>query len=854
MKRILFLCLILVLNFSNAQTLGESVSYRHYKAKSANTLTNFAVQGDLSLLQANRNILYKYQTNGWHFIRCTPTTVARMMETGAIQQLYFDPAQPYQLNDTMRIVQNVDSVHQGSSPLLQAYTGKGVILGYIDSGIDFNHEDFKNEDGTSRVLFYWDHTLAFDAERTPEKYGYGQVWTNSDIDAGICLSGDASAHGTTVAGTGSGNGRATGAHKGVAPETDIIMVESNFGLANWTLTIADAVHFIFSMADSLGKPAVVNASLGTYLGSHDGTDPAAMVIDSLLNDKRGRIMVSAAGNSGNQGKYHLKSAVEADTSFTWFEVNMASGFDVPATYFDLWADTADFKDVWFAFGADKVSPSFNFRGRTEFYNIEAILGTTVFDTIWVGGSAISPVEFTAEEINGVYHLEMAMLDMDSVAYYYRFETTGAGKFDLWSGAWLGGANIVSTGLPSPIEFPSILNYMFPDTLSTTVSSWTCSPNVVTVGNFKNQHDYIDYTGATYVLTGGPAGKLSVNSSKGPNRVGHIKPDVAATGDGIMSACPSWLSASLIVSNPSMMAVGGKHVRNGGTSMASPVIAGIAALYLEKCPTSTYQDFIDDLHSLAYEDMFSVSTPNNAYGYGKVNAFEMLKSTSFDVTIVGDTLICDEPELFNLTEGPFDQYLWYDGSTSTEILVDETAEVFVEVKNEQGCKSHSDTIYVIKGTLPITPLINVIGGGLVATPADSFIWYYNGGSIEGSNSQFYNPDSTGSYMVQVFSPEGCSYFSPEVYVDLSSIHELSQNEFVIFPNPFVDEVRIIKGNYTNVDVIITNISGKIIYQNMDIPDDSLFLTIDLSEIANGVYVLAIFYDSNFSSYKLIKQKQ
>lgn len=153
MKRILFLFLIFVLNFSNAQTLGESVSYRQYKAKSANTLTNFAVQGDLSLLQANPNILYKYQTNGWHFIRCTPTTVTRMMETGAIQQLYFDPAQPYQLNDTMRIVQNVDSVHQGFSPLSQAYTGSGVILGYIDSGIDFTHEDFKNEDGTSRVYF-----------------------------------------------------------------------------------------------------------------------------------------------------------------------------------------------------------------------------------------------------------------------------------------------------------------------------------------------------------------------------------------------------------------------------------------------------------------------------------------------------------------------------------------------------------------------------------------------------------------------------------------------------------------------------------------------------------------------------
>ena len=494
MRVYLLFIVFLFVPFVHSQNVGESISYRYYKKEASGTIINFAVKGIGDVLAQNPYVQYKYQSNNWHYIRCTPATLGRLMETGQISQIYFDPAKPHTLNDTMRIVKNVDSVHLGAAPLGQPYTGKDVIIGYIDSGLDNAHEDFKNKDGTSRVLYYWDHTLGYDVDRTPVKYGYGQVWTNEDVDAGICGSSDGNAHGTTVSGTGSGNGRATGTHQGVAPQSDIIIVETNFSLPNWTLSVADGVDFIFSMADSLGKPAVVNTSVGTYLGSHDGTDPASMIIDSLLNDKPGRIVVAAAGNSGNQGKYHLKGLVDEDTSFTWFDVNPSSAFGVPATYFDLWADTADFKDVYFAFGADRVSPSFQFRGRTAYYSIESLVGLTTYDTIRADGHALSPVEFFAEEINGVYHIEMVMLDPDSADYYFRLETTGFGEFDLWSGAWLGAANIVNTGLPTPLELPAIAHYQLPDTLSTTVSSWTCSPRVVTVGNFKNQYDYISYTG------------------------------------------------------------------------------------------------------------------------------------------------------------------------------------------------------------------------------------------------------------------------------------------------------------------------------------------------------------------------
>lgn len=852
MKPFLLISFVIVTVLSYGQNHGESISFRAYKKKSLTTPTHFAVKGSASFLKNNPTITYKYTAGGWHYIYCTPEKATELLQEKKIDQLYFSPSAPSFMNDTMRIVQNIDSIHNGSAPLISPFTGKDIIVGYIDSGIDFNHEDFKNEDGSTRVLFYWDHTLGVDVDRTPTKYGYGQVWTHEDIDGGVCTSGDASAHGTTVSGAGSGNGRATGTHKGVAPESDIIVVETNFGLANWTLTIADAVDYIFSMADSLGKPAVVNASLGSYLGSHDGTDPASVVIDSLLDAKAGRIMVSAAGNSGNRGKYHVKGIVDSDTSFTWFDVNEASAFDVPAVYMDLWADTASFNSVSFAFGADKVEPTVEFRARTAFYSIAPLIGTTTYDTIRVGENNLAPVEFFVEEINGVYHLEMVMLNPDSADYLFRFETTGTGVYDAWSGAWIGASDIISEGLPSVADFSAIAHYHLPDTLSTLVSSWACSPKVVTVGNFKNQYDYIDYTGNPYILSDWPTGKLSINSSKGPNRLGYIKPDVAATGDGIMSACPLWLSSSLVTSNPSMLAEGGQHVRNGGTSMASPVIAGIAALYLEKCPTSSYSDFLDALHTNAYADLFTETTPNYAYGYGKVNAFQLLNTTNFDVTLVGDTLICEDPVVFSTLEGDFESYTWFNEETTPSIEVDETSTVAVTVTNDKGCSAVSDSILVIKGTLPTYPVVNIVGGGLITTPADSFIWYYNGIPIDSSNAQYYNPDSTGDYSVQVFSPEGCTYTSEEIYINLSTIEELTKNEFVIFPNPFVDHFNIIKSELTIINAVVTDMQGKLVYSLDEIDKNNLFTTIDLTEMESGVYLLSIYYDNNFKSFRLVKQ--
>lgn len=834
------------LTFSQ-DNINGGIFYNKYAAKQPTTVTDFAVKGNKEALTLTEGVHFKYSHQDWHYIRCSSELLGKLCENKIVTQIYFTPSKPAMLNDTMRLVQNIDSVHSGYAPLNDSFTGRNVIIGYVDTGIDFTHGDFKNDDGSTRVLRYWDQALPLNAGRTPPKYGYGQVWDNTDIDNGICTSTDNHAHGTTVTGTGSGNANENGRYKGAAPESDIIIIETDFNLANWTLTVADAIDYVFTVADSMGKPAIVNTSVGDYLGSHDGTDPAGQIVDSLLNDKPGRIVVAALGNSGNWGKYHVNGIVDADTSFTWFEVNASSTFGTPAVYFDFWADTADFNQVEFALGADVQSPSYDFRGRTPFFNIQTMLNQTTQDSIMNGLNKLSPVEIYAEEINGVYHLEVYLENPDSSDYLFRFMTVGDGEYDLWSGTTMGLSNIKSTGLPAVVDFADIAHYHSPDSLKTLVSSWNCLESVISVGNFAGQLDYIDMNGNTYTFAHTP-GQLSINSSKGPNRKSYMKPDVSATGDGNLSAV-----ISAYANNGSgSLAEGGMHIRNGGTSIACPVISGIAALYLEKCPNSTYEDYRSSLHQNANEDNFTGTTPNYAYGYGKVDAFELLNTTNFDVTLVGDTLICDDPEIFTTAENNFTTYDWFNGESTPSILMDETDTVHLMVQNNRGCKSYSDSIIVIKGTLPMDPVINILGGGLVTTPADHFQWYFENDPINGANEQFYNPDSSGTYTVEVFSPEGCSYTSDELTIDLSTLKELKKNEFVIFPNPFISDFQIIKNDYYDVELMITDVNGKIIYEFIEFDSTDLFISVHLEEVPAGLYFITLNYDNSYKTFKLIKQ--
>lgn len=638
MAKLLFLFSIVFISVSI--TYAQKLGFDKVLEKSPHELTAFCLpnnQKNADFIESEQ-IQIKFSTSNWIFISASPRWIADNKKNGNISDFYFEFAPPQALADTAKIWHNVNQVHNGDAPLPAAYTGAGVIVGIVDQGIDWNHPDFQDENGNTRVLRYWDHS--FNGPNPAMPYGYGQLWDSTAINNGTCTSiEESTAHGTTVAGMAVGNGQANGQHKGIAPDANIVVVETNFNLPNWTLTIADAVDYIFAVADEMNMPAVVNLSLGSYLGSHDGTDPAAQMINALLDEKPGRIVVCAAGNSGAQGKYHCHNDVDSDTSFVWFLNNPTSQLGANTIFFDLWSDMPD--ATWdYAFGADTPGPSYNFRGRTSFRAATTALGGIILDTIWNNGNRIATIEIYPEQVGSNYHMQI-LAKIDSTSYYYRFETTGSGVYDLWSGQWLQLNNMV-TNIPTPLEMPNIIHYTMPDTLQTIVSSWNCSDKVITVGVFRNQNYHYDKNMNLYSNLNPLKGNLMPGSSKGPTRHGIIKPDVVGSGDVTLTAAPLW-----VLSNPAYNAAvdsGGWHGRNGGTSMASPIVAGIAALYLERCPFATYADFREDLHNSAYSDAFVLGPlPNNAWGYGKADAFAILQEQNLNastpsISLIGNDLV------------------------------------------------------------------------------------------------------------------------------------------------------------------------------------------------------------------------
>jgi len=204
-----------------------------------------------------------------------------------------------------------DAVHRGEISGV-GLTGAGVVVGIIDSPLDFTLADFRNDDGSTRIAFIWDQGLNPSVnEKSPTDFAYGVEYDSADIDgsnngtAMVRHTFGVASHGTHVAGIAVGNGRSgdatfpAGDYVGVAPEALIIYVNPNSSDQNSSFTdstnVADAISYIYGKAEEMGLPCVINMSLGQNGGSHDGESIVERAIDRLL-ETPGRSFVSAAGN------------------------------------------------------------------------------------------------------------------------------------------------------------------------------------------------------------------------------------------------------------------------------------------------------------------------------------------------------------------------------------------------------------------------------------------------------------------------------------------------------------------------------------------------------------------------------
>ncbi|MCB9170037.1 MAG: S8 family peptidase [Flavobacteriales bacterium] len=688
------------------------------------------------------------------------------------------------LNDSMRVKNHVNEVQEGLAPLHEPYDGTGVLLGIIDTGIDFTHPDFLDSLGRTRVLRLWDQNLPYDAQLTPQPYGYGQAFDSTAINAGTCPSVDQPnqyGHGTTVAGTAGGNGRANGMHKGVAPNADLIIVNNDLDHMNWTSSVTDAVKYMFDVAAAMDRPIAINISLGNYYGSHDGLDAAALFIDSLLNAAPGRVIACAAGNSRFLPPYHLSYPVGADTTYTWFRYKANSVLGIGAVYFELWADTADLNDVHFGMSADRRDPTVTRRSDPTWRSVQEVLGQQVEDTIWsYTGNRLGVAYYLAELRGGQYHMDVAVPQPDSSAYNFRFNATGQGRFSVWSSDALGTSAMEGT-VPGYVTDEAL--YRYPDTLCKIVDSWACSDAVITVANYNNEQAYFDYNGNWQDL-GGIEGEISYASSNGPTRDGRLKPDVATTGDVTFSPAPLTWIQTLIATEPFKVAPGGFHIRGGGTSIASPVVTGTAALYLQKCPYATHDEVREAIINTAFGDAFTGSLPNVLWGNGKLNTFDalVLSNPSTTVDVFGDNALCPGDSVLVSGPGYMASYQWSTGDSTKLIYVDSAGPLWLVSEDLSGCKGWTDTLLFVMNDAPPAPSIAQFGNTLQSSPAFAYQWFFENTPIGGADQQTYDVTISGNYYVQVADTTGCTANSDTLFVLATSVQDHAKDVPILWPDP------------------------------------------------------------------------
>ena len=791
----------------------------------------------------------KGHIKNWQFISIPREYIYNFLDNTTLYAINFRSYKGQLMNDTMRVNNKINAIQQGLLPLETSYTGKGVIMGFVDAGLDWRHPDFLNpSDSSTRVLALWDQTKP-NNQFTPSNYGYGQDWDSSEIMQGLCSNNDQYGHGTTVAGAGCGNAFANGLNKGVAPETEIIAVESDFNSSNWLATVVDAVEYIFHIADSLEKPCVLNASVGTYLGSHDGLDPYALYIDSLINQKAGHLMAASAGNSGNWGNYHLETTLNNDTAFTWFANNPNSGFGGSAVFFELWADTANFNQIQYAVGLDKVNPNYEKRGIGDFYTISHNLNSVTYDTIRNNNNEqLATVQYWSELRDGQYLLQVYLPSPDSSQYNFRFETRGTGIFDSWSTSILGMSDIISYsgGINGFVDSSQYTN---PDSLKTIVSSFQCLPSVITVGNYYNDSGYVNLD-TTWTSNGGVRGKIAETSSRGPTRDNRMKPEVAASGHGVNAPFPLNLIDYYLNHPPldSTLAIGGMHRRNGGTSMASPIVAGVGALLLEKCNKMTSTEFKAALIANTYSDNFTGNLPNYSFGYGKLDGFNTLIQTNFENNLIGNLDFCNGDSSVLSISNSVTAYNWNDIDTNSTFTVSATSSNYLVTIDSLGC--NSDSLYFESTTHlpPATPILTVNYDSIViSNPQNSTIqWFYNGIELPSNTEPALEINSNGDYYVIIANQYGCESYSDTLTYNSVGINEI-QNDFIIFPNPTSNIIGV-KNKEILTSFIVYDMKGRIILKREKF--NSKQLTINTSEWSSGTYYIKLSTSQKIDVKKIV----
>lgn len=473
--------------------------------------------------------------------------------------------------------------------------GQGVLMGFVDTGIDYENPIFSYADGTTRIVSIWDQSI--ESGNAPMDFDYGTEYTREDINAAlqsenpleIVPSTDQIGHGTMLAGIAAGNESVENNFYGIATDSELVIVklkQAKKVMMEFMEIPQDAVcysatdvlfgiNYLLQVSTELQRPIIICVGIGSSHGGHGGRDFLANSL-SLVGARAGTAVIIAAGNEGN-GRRHYYGSV--DRVLGYDTVELVVGENEPGFIIELWGQKPNIYSIDFTSPSGEYIPRIS-GGLDNTTEISFIFENTIINVFYElvekqSGDPVIIIRF-----------------QNPAPGIWRFRVYERGNLNIGFNMWLPMRNFISesTFFVSSDNFTTILS---PGNSEIPITATA----------------YNDLDNSIYLF-----------ASRGYTRLGNIKPDIAAPGVNVI----------------------GPTLDNGfaaysGTSVAAAHTAGVAALLME---WGYLRGNIPNMNTIELKELLlrgarretGVEYPNQTWGYGILDVFNTLDVLRTEFTI------------------------------------------------------------------------------------------------------------------------------------------------------------------------------------------------------------------------------